>query len=417
MPGTGKGRTVKDVNTLRHLRERLAALPGWALDAGIVALLIVVDLSTYLGFDAAELMREGYTGPVYEGPLLGGAALVVAVSLPMVVRRRYPRAAYAASVVATAALLGLGVPALALAVLVGLYTVAALCDKRSSFVALGVAVLATVTWLALIDTNWAWYPAQMLILLTAWALGDRQRTRRVYTAELEERAERAERDRDDQTRLAVAEERSRIARELHDVVAHSVSVMVVQSSAARRLLERDDPERAAAALSLVEQMGRQSLVEMRRLLGLPRGRDEVADLAPLPSLEGLDDLVGQFVEAGLPVTVRVEGDARDLASGVDLSAYRIVQEALTNTLKHAEAVSKVGVSLRYRPDELVIEVEDDGARPKAVAGVANGHPGGPRGHGLVGMRERVALLGGRLEVGPGDGAGFTVRASLPLAER
>jgi signal transduction histidine kinase len=202
----------------------------------------------------------------------------------------------------------------------------------------------------------------------------------------------------------VVEERARIARELHDVVAHSVSVMTVQTGAVRRLLTPDQ-ERERETLLAVERTGREALNEMRRLLGMLRATDEAEGLAPQPSLRQLDTLVEQVREAGLPVELKVEGAPVDLPPGLDLSAYRIVQEALTNALKHA-GPARATVAVRYGPDELELEIADDGR------GAANGTG---TGGGLVGMRERAALVGGRLEAGPRNGGGYAVRARLPLA--
>jgi signal transduction histidine kinase len=238
----------------------------------------------------------------------------------------------------------------------------------------------------------------------AWVVGDRQRIRRTYLAELEDRAARLERERDDRDRLAVAAERSRIARELHDVVAHSVSVMVVQAGAARHNL-RSHPRRAEEAIREVESTGRQSLVELRRLLGVLRVEDGEAALRPQPRLVDLDELVHRFAEAGLPVSLERHGDPRPLPQGVDLSLYRVVQEALTNSLKHA-AASRVLVRLRYAGDEVSVSVEDDGrGSSSALAGGGNG---------LVGMRERAALLGGVLAFGPRPEGGFGVVMTIPL---
>jgi signal transduction histidine kinase len=224
------------------------------------------------------------------------------------------------------------------------------------------------------------------------------------TAEaLADRAALLEREREERARAAVAEERARIARELHDVVAHSVSVMVVQAGAERLALgdERDDTREV---LSTIEQTGRQTLAEMRRLLGMLRRSDDEIELAPQPSMEHVAKLVDQVREAGLPVTLAVEGEPVGLPPGIDLSAYRIVQEALTNALKHAGPAS-ARVTVRYGRDDLDLEIVDDGA------GVANGDGGG---HGLIGMRERVTLFGGNLAAGGRSGGGYAVRARLPL---
>ena len=232
-------------------------------------------------------------------------------------------------------------------------------------------------------------------------LGDNLGTRRAYTKALEERAERLERERNAERARAVAEEQARIARELHDVIAHNVSVMVVQAAAANDVFDTR-PERAREALHAIEASGRSALAELRRLLGVVRG--DGAEFTPQPGLDRLDDLVAQVRAAGLAVAVSVEGAPRSLPTGVDLSAYRVVQEALTNTLRHAEA-TRADVSLRYRDDELDVEVRDDGG--------GNGERRRP-GRGLIGMRERVTAFGGSLETGPPNTGGFGVSARFPL---
>jgi signal transduction histidine kinase len=243
------------------------------------------------------------------------------------------------------------------------------------------------------------------IAAIAWLIGFAFYERSRRTVELTERAERAERARESEARAAAAEERARIAREMHDVVAHSLSVMVVQAEAAEAMLD-SAPDRARRPLAAVQETGRGALGELRRMLGVLR---EVADegpaLAPQPGLSGLDELVRQVREAGLPVSVRVEGEPRPLPPGIDLSAYRIVQEGLTNALKHAGPAS-AEVVVRYGPRELELEVRDDGR------GRGSGSNGG--GHGLLGMRERVALYGGELAAGPRPGGGFALTARLPL---
>jgi signal transduction histidine kinase len=220
---------------------------------------------------------------------------------------------------------------------------------------------------------------------------------------LEERADRLERSHAE----AVADERATIARELHDVIAHSVSVMTVQAGAARVLLDEDRPERARESLLAVEETGRQALGEMRRLLGILRGDEHETRLAPQPGISDIDALVEQVRRAGLPVDVVVEGEPRPLPPGVDLAAYRVVQEALTNALKHAGA-ARAEVSIHYGNNVLELAITNDGHVRR------NGRGGG---HGLVGMRERVALYGGEFEAGPRNGGGFAVRASLPMDVR
>jgi signal transduction histidine kinase len=224
-------------------------------------------------------------------------------------------------------------------------------------------------------------------------------------ADRERRVRLAERERDLAAREAVVEERARIARELHDVVAHSVSVMVVQAQAGPRLA--DDPELWRGAFRSIETTGRAALVELRALLGVLRGGSEHPATAPQPGLDALDDLLDQVRSAGLRVDLRIEGDRTELPAGVDLSAYRIVQEALTNTLKHAGR-AEAEVIVRYRSTSLELEVLDNGVGPHTAR--LDG-----AGQGLVGMRERVGLYGGALEAGSRNGHGFAVRARLPLA--
>jgi signal transduction histidine kinase len=242
-----------------------------------------------------------------------------------------------------------------------------------------------------------------IFMAAALVAGVALQRRELLATLLGERAERAERERELRAREAVADERGRIARELHDVVAHDVSVMVVQAQGAARVLEGGQPE-VRQALAAIEVTGREAIDEMRRLLGfLRRGDDELA-LAPQPSLGELDALVAGVREAGLPVELEVIGEAVALPPGVDLSAYRIVQEALTNALKHA-GPARARVVVRYEAEAVELEVSDDGPGVPASNGT---------GHGLVGMRERVALYGGDLEAGERGEGGWALRARLPL---
>ena len=231
-----------------------------------------------------------------------------------------------------------------------------------------------------------------VMLLVRRVVGDRER-----------RAQVAERERDVAAREAVVEERARVARELHDVVAHHVSMMVVQAGAERRILG-DENASTREVLETVEQTGRSALTEMRRLLGMLRAESDER-LAPQPGLRDVPQLVGQMREAGLSVELLVDGEPHQLPAGIELSAYRIVQEALTNTLKHAGDV-RATVRVTYRPDELALEITDDGAA------TATPVPGAR--HGLAGMRERVALYGGRLDAGRAPDGGFAVRVLLPI---
>lgn len=226
---------------------------------------------------------------------------------------------------------------------------------------------------------------------------------RIVVGDRERRARIAERERDVAAREAVVEERARIARELHDVIAHHVSMMVLQAGAERRLLT-DEHASTRDVLETVEQTGRSALTEMRRLLAMLRAEDGES-LAPQPGLGDVPQLIGQLREAGLPVELEVEGERRELPIGIELSAYRIVQEALTNSLKHAGQARAV-VRVRYGSDDLGLEITDDGS------GTGSSISGG--GHGLAGMRERVGLYGGRLDAGRRPGGGFAVRVLLPI---
>jgi signal transduction histidine kinase len=246
----------------------------------------------------------------------------------------------------------------------------------------------------------------IMVLVLALALGTSVRNRREHLRTLEQRAADLERERDQRAALATAAERARISRELHDVVAHGLSVIVVQAQGAAAALERH-PERTAAALRAVIATGRDSLAEMRRLLGVAR-RDPAEDpqRAPQPGIGALPALVDQVRAAGTTVTLRIDGDPVVLPAGLDLSVYRIVQEALTNTIKHAGAGARATVALGFAPQELRVEVTDDGAGPAPSAA--------GEGNGLRGIAERVTLFGGELVTGPAEGGGFRVRVALPL---
>jgi signal transduction histidine kinase len=242
--------------------------------------------------------------------------------------------------------------------------------------------------------------------LVAWVLGDSMRYRRAYLRELEDRAARLERERGTQAQIAAAAERARIARELHDVIAHNVSVMVVQADGASYALHTE-PERADQALAAISQTGRQALAEMRRLLGVLRAGDEQANLAPVPRLNQLRELLDQARDAGMSVSLSLDGAPRPLSEGAELAAYRVVQESLTNTRKHGGLAAAAAVGLSYQRDGLLVRVTDDGL------GAAAADDG--TGHGLTGMRERVELYGGTVQTGPLPSGGYQVTARLPYA--
>jgi signal transduction histidine kinase len=254
------------------------------------------------------------------------------------------------------------------------------------------------------DRSWSTWVFVSLVLSLAWLAGAFIRRPMEQAEAAEERALQLELDQERAAEQAISQERQRIARELHDVIAHSVSVMTVQAGAVRRLLLPEQEKEREALLS-VEATGRQALTEMRRLVGLLKEDTVMPMYAPQPSLKTLDILVGTVREAGLPVELSVEGKQQELAPGVDLAAYRVVQEALTNALKYA-GPARAWVTVQWGGDQLVLQVENDGLNE------ANGQAGG--GHGLVGMRERVAVVGGTLESGPRPGGGFVVKARIPI---
>ncbi|MFJ5680606.1 sensor histidine kinase [Streptomyces sp. NPDC093097] len=370
------------------------------------------------------ISRSGVSGKIIALVFSIGLCLVIAL------RRKYP-----VKMLLLAAALGIGQLALGVgpnvadfATLVIIYTVASETSARrwASRFALGAALLGPAVsqlrfqespvhvpvWAALFFTVLFTVP-----FVLAWVLGDSVRTRRAYWAQLEEKAARLEKEREAQARIAVAAERARIARELHDVVAHNVSVMVVQADGAAYVLD-GSPDQARQALETISGTGRQALAEMRRLLGVLRTGEQAEgeEYVPQPGVEQLADLIDQVRGAGLPVDFRVVGEPRPLPSSVELTAYRIVQEALTNTRKHGGPGVSATVRLTYRDDDLDLLVEDDGRGAQHELYESGGADG--LGHGLIGMRERVGMVGGLLDAGPRPGGGFRVNAVLPLkAER
>ncbi|MDQ3661116.1 MAG: sensor histidine kinase [Actinomycetota bacterium] len=341
-----------------------------------------------------------------------GYLLVAAQCLPVAIRRIRPDIALPISGIGIAAYSALGyeVTVSWLGVLICLYSIAAHAPRPIALNGLawtmvGMAFSLLGGPLALtIEELFGNY----VIFVTAWVLGDRVRTGHAYTAELEARTALLESQQEDNARRAVMLERNRIARELHDIIAHSVSVMVVQAGAARRVAATD-PGRTRSSLEAIESTGREALAEMRRLLGIMRSpEEEEVALSPVPGVAGLEALVENARSAGLEVELEVRGEVRPLPPGVDLSAYRIVQEALTNALKHG-GPSSACVRMIYRPSTLEIEITDDGRGALPALGQA-----ATVGHGLLGMRERAAAFGGALKAGPRRGGGFEVKASLPL---
>jgi len=348
-------------------------------------------------------------------PVVGGLALVergqrlaplvplaLAQTVPLAWRRVRPLPVLAITVAATVALVVVARSYNPIGAIVALYTVAGHLERSQAIRAGVVTVLALVVPTVFVgDFGPESLIPNAIVLVLVWTIG-------AYLGELRARTRRAEREREAEARRAVAEEQARIARELHDVIAHNVSVMVVQAAAARDVFDAS-PERAREALAAIEGTGRQALDELRRLLGADGGDGE--PLAPQPGLARLDALAGQVRAAGLTVELRVEGTPFPLPSGADLAAYRIVQEALTNTLKHANA-SRATVLVRYGGGGVELEVRDDGRGHAAPGGA-----GAAGGRGIIGMRERAVLYGGSLAVGPAPGGGFAVTARFPIGVR
>jgi len=384
----------------RMSRVRYLAWEYWfELLIGALAVAALLELIIGRNSPGAPSTSLRYTVPA-----------VVLLVAPLFARRRFPFAAPASYwLIATAISLvdGVLIPFMVSLFPVGLaaaFLLGNLRDARRAWAGLAI-VLGCITTIVY---NIPGYLTAELIFIPvdfgiAWAAGFalREHAQKAEAAEL--RADQAERDREAAARIAVAEERSRIARELHDIVAHAVSVMVLQVGAVRHQLPavlEDDKD----ALRDVERAGRRALTEMRSLLAAMRREGEEAELVPQPGLDGLDLLVDEISRAGLPVEVHIDGEPVPLPRGIDLSAYRIVQEGLTNALKHARA-SDADVTVRYRPDELEIEVRDNGLGSSTTDGL---------GHGLVGVRERVRIYGGEMTAGTVNGGGFVLSTRLPL---
>jgi signal transduction histidine kinase len=391
------------------VQRRLPRLHPLLVD-GLVALVAA-------GLALAQLQEQ--PNPRDRGTL--NIAFVLLQTLPLVVRRRLPFTVFTvgAGSMAVQGALGLYSPTFAfLALNVALFSLAAYGDNR-------LAILGVVVWAGLLSVHLAFFVAttwphvaiadlydlfnDWVLLAAAWILGQGVRQRRAHAAELEDRAARLEREREEQARQAAIQERLRIARELHDVVAHSLSVIGVQAGAARMVLDADpEPTRAKAAVASIEATANRAMAEMRRALGILRDTEQAgAALAPLPGLDRLPALLDQVRAAGLPVDVRVEGTPQSLATSIDLSLYRIVQEALTNALKHARA-THAEVVVCYAAHDVTLEVTDDGRGSSPPTGRSGGA-------GTIGMEERVALFGGELRVGPRPEGGYAVQARLPIS--
>ena len=381
-------------------------------DRLLVGVLFLLGLTSFI-----DLRFEHRTLPLW---IPGGLGITILIGLvllllqvgPLLWRRRYPSLVLLVVAMAFGAkiLLGFNPGIAGVGLLVAMYSLAAYEFGVRRLVFLSIAGLSFVAGFVVFGVtgnprSFA-ITVPSLFFVAAWLIGDYLQTRRAYVAQLEERAARLERERDQDRLLAADEERTRIARELHDVVAHDVSVIAIQAGAARAV-QATKPEAAAQALGLIETTARETLIELNRLLGVLRGNIGAApDRRPQPGIGQLAGLVEELRAAGLEVDARVDGEARPLPPAVDLSAYRIVQEATTNVLKHAHA-RRVDIRVHYTESMLAVDVRDDGAGNGADAAASSGH-------GLIGMRERVALFGGELRAGRNPAGGFSVHARLPI---
>jgi signal transduction histidine kinase len=345
-----------------------------------------------------------------DGPVVANGLVMTAVALTLLWRRERPLFTVAGFVVGMIAMQAFlteppNLTTVPVMLVIISYSVAVHLDRRDAFIGLAAMVGLVGPIAAVTDPKDIAFPVGMFVVVP-WLVGRTLRNHTMLARELAEKGERAEHAREEQERRAVAAERSRVARELHDVLAHNLSVMVIQASAARRVVERD-PDAALESAALIRRTGREALAELRQLFG-PVRRDEGVSLPGSPGLANVERLAAGARAAGLTVQLRVEGTAPKLPPGVDMTAYRVVQEALTNTLKYGGG-AKATVSVYYEPGDVVVEVLDDGPGP---GGNGSSVDGG--GHGLVGMRERVALYGGKLDCGRRRGGGFAVRARLPV---
>jgi signal transduction histidine kinase len=402
---------ARGFGALTALRDAIASRP-LVVDSLIALALSALSIFTLLG-GGIDL---GTVEPL-------SVTLVLAQTVPLAVRRIWPGPVFIATFTALIlqGTLMSGTYIAPIGSLIALFTAAERLDRRTSgLMALlaGIAILWLNLYLDALPAGLSGLVQTNLTIFAVWVLGTWSRDRRAQLGTVEERADRLEREREERDAQAVAEERERIARELHDVVTHHVSVIVIQAGAGLRALDKR-PEDARQALTAIDTTGRLALADMRRMLGIlgsPSSPGEIVGagdmttdpLAPMPGFDRLGELLEQVRATGLPVELAVEGEARPLDPGIELSAYRIIQEALTNALKHARGAT-AEVRVRYGTSNLEIEVTDRGGTGGRGIGVP-----GESGRGLIGMRERVAVFGGRFEAGPLPG-GFRISAHLPIA--
>jgi signal transduction histidine kinase len=410
---------------LSTARERLATLPEVAVDSVIAALVFALCAVSVILVEPNTTYGEQSATPLT-------FVLLLALSAPLALRRRHPVQVFLVILCAMVIYQALnyeGLNADFFGPIVALYSAIVYGPRRFARwapVMLLAGVMATTPFSIPDNVTVGSFIAEsvnaIVLVGLVWFVSDTVRQRRAQARELAAKNLELEHARDELARQAVADERVRIARELHDVVAHSMSVIAVQSGVGRMVIA-DQPEEAAKALASIEETSRSSLNEMRRILSVLRSGDQTeGSLEPAPTLLDLDHLLEQIRAAGVPVDLEVTGDRGTVPAGVDLSAYRIIQEALTNVIKHA-GPARASVTVTYAPTVVTVEVADDGRGAAALVATANGARGGAGRHeadagvlggkGLVGMRERVAVYGGDVVAGPRAGGGFHVRARLP----
>lgn len=389
---------------LRWINDRLQRIPTVAIDVGVaaaVALGITIAIAVGQESEAKDADALAYL-------------LAIAIAVPLLVRRRWPLGVFLISTLLLIVYHALDYPEIrsAAPLAVALYTAARAGHLRAVVVVVAGLALGGLAWLTLgkgesvVSALGTQRLVEILLVATLLLLAETLRTREALMAEVAERLRRTEAEREREAERRVELERLRIARELHDVLAHTIAVIGVQAGVAAEALA-DAPEQTRAALRTIREKSREATTEIRAAVGVLRAPEGEAPRAPAPRLAQLEELVEMAAAAQLQVELLVTGAARPLPAAVDLTAYRIVQESLTNVIRHAGA-REATVSIEYERDAVVVEIDDDGH------GATNGNPSATEGHGLAGMRERAAALGGGLEAGPAsNGSGFRVRAWLP----
>ena len=379
----------------------------WVFDALVAAGTLTIGLGGIIRLDAET--AAAFSGESDALHIL----LIVLMTVPLALRRVFPIPVFFVVLGSWVTIRTLDYPETlaSIAVAIAFYTIGAELSRGGSLRFGGITVLVLVGWTAMgVVTLESVTPAALITTListlTPLLLGREVGERRRRVEELQERTERAERDREEKAKQAVAEERTRIARELHDVVAHQMTVMTLQAEGARRVADGADP-RVVEALETISDAGHSALAEMRKMVGLLRAPEEESETEPLPRLADVERLVEQVRAAGVSVDLEIEGEVRPLPEGTELSAYRIVQESLTNSVRHGGPDVSAKVVIDYTDDHLDVLIVDDG---RGVS--ANDNDG--VGHGIIGMRERVAVLGGELSAGPHAGGGYEVHVSIPV---